>query len=555
MSLESIETRAERSRGFDAATLCEAFQATAEQFSDRVALRTPGGETELTWSQYGDAVRRVAGGLAALGVGHGDTVATMLINRPEFHIVDTAALHLGAIPFSVYNTSAPEQIEYLFANARNRVVVTERRFLDAIDAVRAPGLEHVVVLDEGLPEAEHPDFDAAWRAVAPTDVATLIYTSGTTGPPKGVQLTHANIMFGSAGAEQVLSLSAATRLVSYLPCAHIADRFFAHYPSIIAGACITSVADATQIIAALPDARPSTWLAVPRIWEKLKAALETRGVTDPSALTEEQRAAIRAGLGLDGADMLLSGAAPIATEVLEFFMALGLPVFEGWAMSETACVGAINLPGAIRVGTVGRPFPGVEITLADDGELLLRGPNVMAGYRDDPEQTAEAIDADGWLHTGDIAEIDGDGYVRLVDRKKELIINSGGKNMSPANIEQRLKAASPLIGQACAIGDRRPYNVALIVLDPDGAAARARALGIEDTSPAALAADPEIEAEVAAAVEQANGRLSRIEQIKRFTVLPTDWLADGDELTPTMKLKRRVIVEKYATEIDALYAD
>jgi long-subunit acyl-CoA synthetase (AMP-forming) len=554
MTVTSPGALRERSRGFDATTLCEAFQATAGQFPALTALRTTGGEVELTWAQYAERVRLLAGGLARLGVCRGDCVALMLRNRPEFHIADTAALHLGAVPFSVYNTSAPEQIEYLFANAGNRVVITERAFAETIRAVGAPAVEHVLVVEDGLPEAEEPGFEDAWRAVAPSDLATLIYTSGTTGPPKGVQLTHANVLFACAAGDPIFHISGGVRLVSYLPCAHIADRFFAHYSSIVAGGTITCVPDPTQIIAALGDARPAVWLAVPRIWEKLKAALEAQGLTDPAAAGEEACAAVRARLGLDAAEVLVSGAAPIAPEVLEFFMALGLPVIEGWAMSETACAGTINRPDAIKVGTVGRPLPGLELKLADDGELLLRGPNVMAGYRGEPARTAEALDADGWLHTGDVAEIDADGYVRLIDRKKELIISSGGKNMSPANIEQRLKAASPLIGQVCAIGDRRPYNVALLVLDPDAAVAQARALGLADASTAALATDAGILRLVGEAVEQANAHLSRAERIKRFTVLASDWLPDGDELTATMKLKRRVIVEKYAAEIEALYA-
>jgi len=554
MTVEALATEAERAPGLDGTTLCEAFQLSAAHFADRVALRTAGGDVELTWAAYADRVRRVAGGLAELGIGRGDTVAMMLCNRPEFHVVDTAALHLGATPFSVYNSSPAEQVEYLFGNAENRVVVTERRFEELVRAVRAPAVEHVVVLEDGLPDAPFPGFEESWRAVAPEDLATLIYTSGTTGPPKGVQLTHGNLMFTCNAYAPVLRLRPAGRLVSYLPSAHIADRFFGYYAGLVSGATMTCVSDPAQVVAALPDARPTGVLAVPRIWEKVKAALEGKGVTDPASMTEEERAAIREGLGLDEADWAGSGAAPIAPEVLEYFMALGLPIVEGWAMSETACSGTINPPTAIKVGTVGRALPGIELSVAQDGELLLRGPNVMVGYRGEPEKTAEAIDPDGWLHTGDVAEIDADGYVKLVDRKKELIINAAGKNMSPANIEQRLKASSPLIGQACAIGDRRPYNVALIVLDPDGAAAYAAKCGLSDASPAALACDGGVCDTVAAAVEQANSHLSRVEQIKRFAILPVDWLPDGDELTPTMKLKRRVIVEKYAEQIESLYA-
>jgi long-subunit acyl-CoA synthetase (AMP-forming) len=293
---------------------------------------------------------------------------------------------------------------------------------------------------------------------------------------------------------------------------------------------------------------------VPRIWEKLKAALEAQGITDPGTLPESQRAAIRAKLGLDEADTLISGAAPIAPEVLEFFAALGLPICEGWGMTETAAITTINPSEQIRIGTVGRALPGVEVVLADDGELLVRGPTIMRGYRKDAEKTAETIDAEGWLHTGDIGEIDADGYVKIVDRKKELIINAAGKNMSPANIENKLKAACPLIGIAVAIGDRRPYNTALIVLEPGACAAFAVAHGLADASPAALAGEAAVQQEILAGIERANARLSRVEQIKRHEILPHDWEAGGNELTPTMKLRRKPIAEKYAAEIEALYA-
>jgi len=541
MAVEERTADFEKAPGMAGASLCEAFRITAERFADQPALRTPGDAQTLTWADYAQRVQRIAGGLAKLGVGRGDTVGMMLLNRPEFHIVDTAALHLGATPFSVYNSSAPEQIEYLFSNADNRIVITEQKFADTIRAVDAPEVEHIIVLEDGLPEADHPDFEATWRAVEPTDIATLIYTSGTTGPPKGVQLTHANLMFALNAWEPVIAMRPGGRVVSYLPCAHLADRFLAHYWAIATGSTITSVDNPADVLAGLVDARPTGWLAVPRIWEKIKAALEAKGITDPSALSDEQRAGARAQLGLDQADWVGSGAAPIPPAVLEYFIALGLPALEGWAMSETSCVGTVNPPGDMRVGTVGKAAPGLELKLADDGELLLRGPNVMLGYRKDPEKTAEAIDPDGWLHTGDVATIDEDGYVRIVDRKKELIINAAGKNMSPANIEQHLKASSPLIGQACAIGDMRPYNVALLVLDPDAAAGRS-------------VDEPALQEEIAAAVEQANSHLSRVEQIKRFTVLPNDWLPDSEELTPTMKLKRRGIVTKYADEIEALYS-
>ena len=554
-------------RSFAAFTLCEAFQITAAERPDAVALRTPGGGVEISWAAYAERVRRIAGGLAALGIGHGDTVALMMTNRPEFNLVDTAAMHLGATSFSIYNTSAPDQISYLFSNAANRVIVCERQFLDVIRAADAPLAEHVVVIDgevEGtipLTDLENRrdayfDFDGAWRAVKPDDVLTLIYTSGTTGPPKGVQLTHASVMAENQGCATVIPFPTFGRFTSYLPSAHIGDRWGAHYyTSIMFGATITAVADVRQVVGVLPEVRPSAWGAVPRIWEKMKASLEAKGITDPSVLPDAVKASVRAQLGLDEAQWLLSAAAPIPPAVLDYYHALGLPICEFWGMSELSCLATINPLNDIRIGTVGRALPGVELKLLDDGELLVRGPIVMKGYRKDPEKTAQAVDVEGWLHTGDVATIDEDGYVTIIDRKKELIINAAGKNMSPANIEQKLKASSPLIGQAICVGDARPYNVALLVLDPDVGAQWAQQHGLATASGAALAQDPGVRAEVARGVETANAQLSRVEQIKRFTILPVDWEHSGDELTPTMKLKRKQIHAKYAAEIDALYAD
>jgi long-subunit acyl-CoA synthetase (AMP-forming) len=544
-------TDRERAPGFDATTLCEAFQTTVKSFPDSPALRAVGDERALTWAEYGHRVERIAGGLAQRGVRRGDAVALMLLNRPEFNLLDMALLHLGATPFSIYNTSSPEQIAYLFSNAENRLVLTERRF---VDKLRAAGCDaELVIIEDGLPDGDHPDFQAAWRAVTPRDIATLIYTSGTTGPPKGVQLSHANVMSALDDAGRSMWLRPAGRLVSYLPSAHVADRFIGYYIGVATGSSITSIDNPKHVLAGLVDARPTCWLAVPRIWEKLKAGLEAKGLTDPAALPAEAKAATHVALGLDQVDWVLSGAAPIAPETLQYLMALGLPVIEGWAMSETSCAGTVNPLDDVRVGSVGKPMGRIEAKLGEDGELLLRGGNIMVGYRNAPGQTAEAIDPDGWLRTGDIAEIDADGYITIVDRKKEILINAGGKNMSPANIEQKLKAASPLIGQVCVIGDARPYNVALLVLDPDGAAVHAKAHGL-DPDPVTLAADPGTLELIGAAVEAANARMSRVEQIKRFTVLTVDWLPDGDELTPTMKLKRRGVAAKYAAEIEALYA-
>ncbi len=590
-------------------TLCEAFRRNVEQHPDDVALRAGDGRLELTWSAYGDRVRAVAAGLSFLGVGLGDTVTLMLTNRPEAFVVDTAALMVGATPVSVYNTSSTEQLQYLVGHAESRVVVTESRFLPTVLAAKAslPALSHVFVVDDqetadlptgarplsALEAAGDPDFDlwAAGDAVRPDGVAVLIYTSGTTGPPKAVELTHANVV-----AVWLMSASAAPalwrrgRLMSYLPMAHMADRIVAHYASLMTGSTVTTFTDPKVALGSLRQVRPTFTATVPRMWEKMKAALDAQFAAEPDEATRagvqaalraavakvrleqagqpvpEDLAAkcaradeaifsrVRAAIGFDDIDVLISGAAPIGTEVLEFFAAIGLPISEAWGMSETGAAGTLSGPAEMRIGTVGRPLPGMEATIADDGELLVRGPNLMRGYRKDPEQTADIVDVDGWLHTGDIATIDEDGYVRIVDRKKELIINAAGKNMSPSNIENHVKAGSSLIANVVAIGDRRPYNTALVTLDPEAGAEYARMHGLPDAAVAALARDEGVLARVAQAVEEANTRLSRVEQIKKYTVLEDEWLPGSAVLTPTMKLKRRPIAEAYAAQIEAMYA-
>jgi long-subunit acyl-CoA synthetase (AMP-forming) len=539
-----------------AETLCGAFQITAAERAGDIAHRAFGGGIELTYAEFAARVRAVAEGLHALGVRRGDTVALMLTNRPEFNVVDAAAMHLGAIAFSVYNTLAAEQVAQLFANAGNRVVVTERQFLPRVLEARTSDVEHIVLVDGTEPgtgtlgDLERTrvagfDFEATWRAVEPDDVVTLIYTSGTTGPSKATQLTHRGILFECRALDEALPTPAGGRILSYLPAAHVGDRAMVHYASSICyGRTVVSVADLRQVAAAIAEVRPTIFGGVPRVWERLKAGLEAAGLREPSKLPEAGKALVRARLGLDQSQRQISSAAPASMEVLQYFHDLGLTINECWGMSELSCFATANPSDDIRMGTVGKALPGVELRLLADGELLVRAPLVMKGYRNDPERTTEALDAEGWLYSGDIAQIDGDGYVRIVDRKKEIIINAAGKNMSPANIEMKLRAASPLIAHAVCVGDRRPYNVALILLDRELVA---RTSGGAMPQPAAL------EAAVAAAVEAANATLSRVEQIKRFAVLDGDWLPGSDELTPTMKLKRRVIYTKYAGEIESLY--
>jgi long-chain acyl-CoA synthetase len=587
-------------KGIGHANLFRALEATVEKHGDRVAIRTADDSVSLTWAEVRDRAAAIAGGLAQLGVEKDDTVAILLNNGPDFMPIDLGAVALGAVPFSIYQTSAPEQIRYVCEHSGARVAFVEAEFLERFDEARAdlPALEHVVVVGgEGgtqtLAELEASgagfDIEPTVSAVEPDDLLTLIYTSGTTGPPKGVQLTHRNLLTLANCVDAVLPFPVdGGKVISWLPAAHIAERGAHYYLPVVVGLTVTICPDPRSIIEFLPQVRPTWFFAVPRIWEKLKAGLESMLASLPDeqrrpalagleaalaklhaeqageevapeiaaaaeAADEQLFAGLRSSLGLDEAVAVSVGAAPTPLEVLEFFHAIGIEVGELWGMSETCGVATMNTPKRNKLGTVGRPLPGCEIKLADDGEVLVRTPANMRGYRDMPEKNAETFDAEGWLLTGDIGTLDEDGYLKIVDRKKELIINAAGKNMSPVSIESKLKAASPLVGQVCAIGDLRPYNVALIVLDPDFAPIWARKRGI-DADPARMAADDALVAAMQEAVDVANAKMSRVEQIKRFKILPEDWPPGGDELTPTMKLKRKPIAEKYEAEIERLYA-
>jgi long-subunit acyl-CoA synthetase (AMP-forming) len=587
-------------------TVCEGFQRSKLVDPDAVAFRSPGDVIAVTWREYDERVRALAAGFDALGVRHGDVVAFMMRNRPEFALVDAAAMHVGAACLSVYNTSSPEQLAFVLGHARAKVVVCEEIMLDRILKSGAP-LEQIVCVDGpaegatltlaelgrvGLESAATGgfDFEAAWRAVRPDDVCALIYTSGTTGDPKGVQITHRAIVDQVLSLEEIVPTHFGDRMTSFMPAAHIGDRIVSLYWMELLGTQTTYVEDPKTIGSALLDSRPTLWFAVPRVWEKFRGAIEAKisaetdeakrayarqavelGRTKARAwlageeLGEEELAAwakadelvlsqLRVALGLDQIRVALCGAAPIAQDTLEFFLAIGVKIAEVWGMTETTGIGTIVPPNAMKLGTVGIAYPGSEVTLAEDGELLFRGPSLMSGYRNAPELTAEAIDADGWLHTGDVAIIDEDGYVKIVDRKKELIISAAGKNMSPANIENAIKAHCPLIATVVLIGDAKPYNTALITLDPDACAAYAARVGLPDASADALAADLGVQAVVQTGVDAGNATLSRVEQVKKHVVLPVFWEPGGDELTPTMKLRRKPIAEKYAEEIGALYA-
>jgi long-chain acyl-CoA synthetase len=585
-------------------TVPSAFLTTARAESTRLALRWQDGAGWRSWTfeDYADRVARAVSGFRAMGLTAGDRVVLMMRNIPEFHVLDMAAYFCGATPISIYNSSSPEQVRYVCAHSGARLAVVEDlAFLDRFTQVRSqvPALESIGILREqdgsapedvfhvdGLMAAEPADLEAAAVACRPDDLATVIYTSGTTGPPKGVMITHRNIAWTVESLRQCLDLDrfAGKRLVSYLPMAHIAERMTSHYQQAFLGYELTMCPDPAQIAMHLRDVHPNIVFGVPRVWEKIQAGVLASMAADPDrasgfahavAMAEPMVEAIdwghgtpdlrakwshldatafadlRQAIGLDECEIAISGAAPIPAAVLRWYRAVGVPLSEIYGMSE--CSGPMTWAARrVKPGTVGPAIPGCEVRLDDDGEILCRGGNVFAGYLDAPDKTAEAMD-EGWLRSGDIGRFDDDGYLRIVDRKKELIITAGGKNVSPANLEAALKTV-PLVGQAMAVGDDRPFVAALVVLDPEIAPAWARQRGLAAASLDELASDPEVVAEVEAAVDQAMAPFNNAERVKKVKILGEEWLPDSDLLTPTSKLKRRGVLARYAAEIDALYA-
>jgi long-chain acyl-CoA synthetase len=567
-------------------------------------MRPDGSEVEdWTWGRVADESARLARAFGRLGLARGDRTLLFLRNRPEFHLADLGTLLAGGTPLSIYNSSAPEQVGYLAAHSRARIaVVDDIGFLERLLKVRdeLPDLRAVVVVDDpdGLAPADvlrfadllgddPVDLDTAVEAVRTDDLATVIYTSGTTGPPKGVLLDHANVSWQSVGYTRLIGPQPDARAVSYLPMAHIAERVVTHYAWLGLRAEVTCCPDQTALGQYLAAVRPTSLFGPPRVFEKMRAGIEAavaaggpervagfaqarqvgarvaelRAADQPlpaelAAAWEQVDAAafapLRARIGLDRLRYAFAGAAPLPVDVLYFFRSIGVPFSEIYGMSENSG-GMTWDPYRVRPGTVGRPYPGTEVRLLDDGEVVCRGGIVSRGYLDDPERTAETFDADGWLHTGDIGRIDADGYLSIVDRKKELIITAGGKNISPANIEARLKSL-PLVGQACVVGDSRPYLVALLVLDPEVAPVWARGEGLAATDLAALAADPIVRAELERGVTEVNRHFSQVEGIKRFAVLADEWVPDSPQLTATMKLKRRGVLAAYSDVIESLYA-
>jgi long-chain acyl-CoA synthetase len=588
-------------------TFASRWLRTVAEHGSLVALRSKDGDgwAELTYDEVAQRVARAAAGLRSLGVAPGDRVVLMMRNIPEFHIVDLAVLFCGATPVSIYNSSPPDQVAYLSGHCHATVAVVEDAgFLERFTVVRdeLPDLHHIVALSgaevvagqpgtEGvvpgsvLTDSDPVDLTESLDLLTPDSLATIIYTSGTTGPPKGVMLTHRNVVWTAQGYLDLLEIQpVGFRSVSYLPMAHIAERMAGHYLAGIGGYEVTTCPEPAQIAAYMREVHPQTMFGVPRVWEKIHAGVQAALSADPEAkakfddaveaaapiverrtagtATDEDEATwafldevafsrVRGLVGLDSLDFAVTGAAPIPASLIRWYRAIGVPMSEIYGLSETT--GPMTWePYAVKAGTVGRAFPGVDVFLAPDGEVCCRGGNVFAGYLNEPAKTAEALDADGTFHSGDIGVFDDEGYLRIIDRKKELIITAGGKNISPANLEAALKTIPP-VGQACAIGDQRPFVSALLVLDPEVTPGWAKSLGVEGDSLAEIAADPRVVAAINQAVDDVMTAFNNAERVKKVTILSEDWMPDSEELTPTSKLKRRGIHGKYADRIEAMY--
>ncbi|MFB4302832.1 AMP-dependent synthetase/ligase [Actinomadura sp. NTSP31] len=609
------EQRDEPDRAVEGQTVCTGLAATASEHGEKPAYsdRVDGQWRTLTWAETRTRALETAAGFAALGLGPGDVVALMMPNRSEHVLADLGAVHAGGVPTTVYATLAPDQVAYVAGHCEARYAVLDgadqlARWQPVLD--RLPHLRKIIVVDaaacpvdddrylswdsftalgRGELAADPAAIDRRWQAVKPEDTVTLLYTSGTTGDPKGVLITHSMVLHEAAMVRRSSVLPEHPSGVSYLPFAHIADRVLSYYLPVRLASHVHFCPDPAQLTTVLAEVRPHSFFGVPRVWEKIMAGIQAvlSAERDPAkkaavagaleagrayvsgqefgnTLTPEVTAAfeaadaavltpMRALLGLDRVLQASSAAAPLPVEVARFFAGLGLKIFDAYGMTETTGAITANLADSFKLGTVGRPFDGVELTLAEDGEILVRGATCTPGYLNRPEATADLIDADGWVHTGDVGRLDEDGFLTVVDRKKELIITAGGENIAPSMVENHLKE-HPLVGQALAFGDRRPYVVALITLDGEVAPVWAAAHGIETTDLAALAEHPLVLEEVGKAVEDANARLARVQQVKKWRLLPAEWTAESEELTPTLKLRRRVVHGKYAAALDALYA-
>ena len=584
-------------------TLLRILDATVRANAGRPAMaRKRDGRWETTtWGAYRDEVRQAARALVATGVAPGDGVVILSFNRPEWFVTNLAAMAVGARPAGIYTNSTPEQCRYVAEHAEAAVAVVENgaslQRLQGEGGCPA-GLRAIVLLDGPATapgvltwadflargDASHDaEVDRRSAAAGPGDVATLIYTSGTTGAPKAVMITHGNLAFIARKAQEILPIVATDRLISYLPLSHIAEQVVSHLLSIATGACVYFAESLDKLPDNLREVRPHLFLGVPRVWEKIQAGIQAagaeagplrrriaawaRGVGLAGGYADREGrprpwsygladrvvfSKVRERLGFDSVRILAVSAAPIAEETLDFFQSLGLPIMEFYGMSECTGPTTMSLPGRYRLGRAGAAIPGTELRVAEDGEIQMRGPHVFKGYYKNEEATRETLDPEGWIHSGDVGEVDADGFLRVTDRKKEILITSGGKNIAPQHLEGKLKQI-PAVSQAVAVGDRRPYVVALLTLDPTRVAAEAQKAGSPARTSEEAARCPVFRAYVEEQVEAVNASLARYESIKKVALLPRELSVEAGELTPTLKLKRRAIAEAYADAIQALY--
>ncbi len=590
-------------RGTHSKTLADLLVRSAELYGSHPAVRYKDGDAwvDRSFQQVLDIVKPLALGLVALGVEKGDRVSILGNTRPEWTYFDYAALSVGATVVPIYQTNSPEECAYVLENSDAKVVVVEDdEQLAKVREVRAglPQLEQIVMMvgdaDDALSmaaltargaEVDDAVFEQRIAAVTPADICTFIYTSGTTGPPKGCIISHGNYraMLDMVNETSVIEENDVTYL--YLPLAH-SFALLIQLGSFDLGATLAYwQGDPNKIMPDLAEVKPTYFPSVPRIFEKiytaansgmekaggLKKAIFDWSIKVGERTRETERAGRKPGWllqrqyaiadkkvlskirGLFGGKVRLavSGAAPINPDILRFFDAAGVFVVEGWGMTETSTAATIATAESFKFGTIGKPFPGCEVKIADDGEILVKGPNVFQGYHKNPEATAETI-VDGWLHTGDIGEIDGEGFIKITGRKKDIIITAGGKNITPANLEAEIRQHQ-LVSQCVVVGDRRPYLVALVTLDPEEAVAYAKDHGLPE-DPAQLATNPEIRQAIEAHVEEINQKFARVEQVKKVAILPRDLTQEDGELTPTLKVKRAVVTQKHEKEIEELYA-
>ena len=596
----------------DAPTIVSALVRNATFRPDRPAMRYRGADgrwATVTWREYETTVGQVAAGLAALGLREGDRAAVLASNCPEWHYADLGILANGCVTVPIYPTSFPEQVSYILRHSGSSVCFVDTHDqLGKVLLVRAevPNLKHVVLIDQArrasdtsvmsLSElraigADHlketvPGTGRRADAVGPGDLATIVYTSGTTGPPKGAMITHDNIMWTLRHVTPVYGLAEGERFISFLPLSHIAERMMSDFTPIAVVGETWFARSLATVAEDLPSCRPTVFLAVPRVWQKLRSAIEDRVQKQPApvravfsgylelgrrvvrarqqgdrvprpvmaaygALNAVIGAQIRREVGLDHARLVVSAAAPIHPDMIEWFHAVGLPIMQIYGQTEGCGPTTANRIDRNRIGTVGSALPGMSVAVADDGEVLLKGGNVCAGYLDNPGATAELIDEDGWMHTGDVGELDAAGDLRITGRKKDLIITASGKNVTPQEIESDL-CNDPLISEAVVVGEGRKYLAALITLDSEELSRWAQDRNkLDDLE--ALTEDPDVVDHVQQVVDKVNSRRSQAESVRKFRILSRDLTAASGELTPTMKVKRFVVNQRYAGIIDEMY--